>query len=146
ELGRTIMVAAGDNVALGLLLGMVLSMLIGLGLPTPAAYALIAIVMIPFLIDLGVPAMAAHFFGFYFAIFSAVTPPVAVGVLAATRISGAGFYATVREAARMSLVAILIPYTFVVFPSILAFPDVGLRATFACLSLMAAIVMWGAAI
>lgn len=146
DLGRTIMLVAGDNVALGLLLGMVLSMLIGLGLPTPAAYALIAIVMIPFLIDLGVPAMAAHFFGFYFAIFSAVTPPVAVGVLAATRISGAGFYATVREAARMSLVAILIPYTFVAFPSILAFPDLTLNAILACLSLVAAVVMWGAAI
>ncbi len=146
ELGRTIMVAAAGDLALALILGMGLAMIIGFGLPTPAAYALIAIVMIPFLIDHGVPAIAAHFFGFYFAIFSAVTPPVAVGVMAATRISGASFYGTILQASRIAAVTLLIPYTFVAYPSILAFPAIGLEAVVACLALLGATVMWGMAI
>lgn len=146
EFGRAIMVAAAGSVTLALIYGMGLSMIIGLGLPTPAAYALIAITMIPFLIDQGVPALSAHFFGFYFAIFSAVTPPVAVGIMAATRISGASFYGTVVQSCRICATALLIPYTFVAYPSILAFPAIGTDAVLACLALMGATVMWGAAI
>jgi TRAP transporter 4TM/12TM fusion protein len=146
DLGRTVMLIAGDRVWLALIFGMLISVLVGLGLPTPAAYALIAIIMIPSLIDLGIEPLIAHFFGFYFAIFSAVTPPVAVGVMAATRISGGSFYRTAVEAGRMSLVSILLPFAFVAFPSLLAFPAIGFNGVVVSAALLITALFWGAAV
>lgn len=146
DLGRTVMLVAGDNVWLALILGMLISALVGLGLPTPAAYALIAIIMIPSLIDIGLDPMVAHFFGFYFAIFSAITPPVAVGVMAATRISGGSFYRTALEAGRMSVVSILLPFAFVVFPSLLDFPRIGLEGVLVSIALIVTALFWGASV
>jgi TRAP transporter 4TM/12TM fusion protein len=146
DLGRTIMLISDGNVFPALLLGMGLALFVGLGLPTPAAYALIAIIMIPFLQDFGIAPLTAHFFGFYFAIFSAITPPVAVGVMAASRISGGSFYGTAYEAGRMSLTAILIPYAFVAYPSILAFPNIGWDGLAVSAALIASTIFWGASI
>ncbi len=146
DIGRTIMLFSGGEIIWALLLGMLIALLVGLGLPTPAAYALIAIIMIPFLQDFGLEPIVAHFFGFYFAIFSAITPPVAVGVMAAARISGASFYRTAYEAGRMSLTAILIPFAFVAYPSILAFPDLGWDGLTVSAALLVATAFWGAAI
>ena len=146
DMGRLIMQAAGGEVFIALVLGMLIALLAGLGLPTPAAYALIAIIMVPFLIDIGVAPLVAHFFGFYFAIFSAITPPVAVGVMAATRISGNSFYGTAYEAIRMSLIAVLIPYTFAAFPALLAFPHIGFEGLVVCLALVVTAIFWGASI
>lgn len=146
DLGRSIILLSGGELFLALLLGMGLSLLVGLGLPTPAAYALIAIIMIPFLQDMGLEPLVAHFFGFYFAIFSAITPPVAVGVLTASRISGASFYLTAWEAGRMSLTAVLIPYAFVAYPELLAFPDIGWRGLVVSAALLATTMLWGLSI
>jgi TRAP-type uncharacterized transport system fused permease subunit len=81
---------------------MAIAIVIGMGLPTPAAYSLCAIVMIPSLIDVGVDPLVAHFFGFYFAVYSAFTPTVAVGVLMAVRISGGSFAGTVVETSSLA--------------------------------------------
>ena len=124
RLGRLMIETSGDSLAIGLVLGMIISLFIGMGLPTPAAYSLIAIVVIPSLIDLGMPPIAAHFFGFYFAVYSSLTPPVAVGVLTAVRISGAGFMSTARECLRLGGVGLLLPFMFVAFPNILEFPNI----------------------
>ncbi len=146
DLGRVTMQAAGGHVVLGLILGMVLCIFVGMGLPTPAAYALLAIIMIPFLIDLGVTPIVAHFFGFYFAIFSAVTPPVAVGVMTATRISGGSFYGTASRCLKLSTMCVLIPYSFVAFPALLEFPHVSGAAVVVSVALLLATAGWGAAI
>lgn len=146
DLGRVLMQAAGGHVVAALLLGMVLSLFVGLGLPTPAAYALLAIIMIPFLIDIGVQPIVAHFFGFYFAIFSAVSPPVAVGVLTATRISHGSFYGTALEAIKLSAVCFLIPYSFVAFPSLLGFPTLTLNAAAVIVTLLFSTAGWGACV
>lgn len=146
DLGRTIMLVAGHEVWLALILGMLIALFVGLGLPTPAAYALIAIIMVPSLIDLGIEPIIAHFFGFYFAIFSAITPPVAVGAMAASRISGGSFYRTAWEAGRMSMVSILLPFAFVAFPSLLAFPAIGIEGVLVAGALIVTAVFWGASI
>jgi TRAP transporter 4TM/12TM fusion protein len=146
DLGRTIMLISDGSLFPALLLGMAIALFVGLGLPTPAAYALIAIIMIPFLQDVGVAPLTAHFFGFYFAIFSAITPPVAVGVMAASRISGGSFYGTAYQAGRMSLTAILIPYAFVAYPSILAFPNVDWQGLTVSAALIVTTIFWGASI
>lgn len=124
SLGRLMIEASAGNLAIGLLLGMGVALVIGMGLPTPAAYALIAIVVVPSLIDLGIEPMVANFYGFYFAIFSTLTPPVAVGILTAIRISEGSFMGTAWECFKLGGVCFIVPFLFVAFPNILGFPDI----------------------
>lgn len=121
-LGRLMIEASSGNLAIGLLLGMAVALFIGMGLPTPAAYSLIAIVVVPSLIDLGLKPIVANFYGFYFAIFSTLTPPVAVGVLTAIRISNGTFKGTAIESIKMGGVCFIVPFLFVAFPTVLDFP------------------------
>ncbi len=117
--GSLISQVSRDSVLTALAVGMVVSLIVGMGLPTPAAYALIAIIVVPSLIDAGLEPLTANMYGFYFAIFSALTPPVAVGILVAVRISGGRFMASAWEAAKLGGLALLIPFLFVSFPSLL---------------------------
>ncbi len=146
RLGRLMIETSGDSLAIGLVLGMIISLFIGLGLPTPAAYSLIAIVVIPSLIDLGMPPLAAHFFGFYFAVYSSLTPPVAVGVLTAVRISGAGFMGTAWECLRLGGVGLLLPFMFVAFPNILGFPNIEIETWIASVLMLIGSYMLAAAL
>ena len=121
--GRLMIDVAGDSQVIALLLGMAITILIGMGLPTPAAYSLAAIVVVPSLIDVGITPLAAHFYGFYFAVFSSFTPPVAVGCLMAARISGGSFMATCIECFKLGGVCMLLPFFMVAFPNSLQFPN-----------------------
>ena len=69
-----------------LLLSMVASLLLGMGLPTSAAYMVLAVLVAPVLLNLGVSKMAAHLFLLYFGAISTITPPVALSVFAASGI------------------------------------------------------------
>ena len=113
-MGRAIGIFSDGSLWTALFIGMIVSLFIGMGLPTPAAYALIAIVVVPALIDVGLSPLAANMFGFYFAIFSALTPPVAVGILTAARISGGSFMGTVVECLKLGGVCFVVPYVFVI--------------------------------
>ncbi len=123
-LGRLMIDFASGSLAIGLILGMLVALFIGMGLPTPAAYALIAIVVVPSLIDLGLDPLVANFYGFYFAIFSTLTPPVAVGILTAVKISNGRFMGTALECFKLGGTCFLVPFLFVGFPNILDFPDI----------------------
>jgi TRAP-type uncharacterized transport system fused permease subunit len=106
-----------------LLIGtMIVSLILGMGLPTPVAYVIVAVALVPFLQQLGVTGLEAHFFVFYFAVFSALTPPVAVGVLAAAKLAEAPFLASAMESMKMALNLLIIPFAFVYNPSLLEFP------------------------
>ena len=122
-LGRLMIEVSSGNLAIGLVVGMLVALFIGMGLPTPAAYALIAIVVVPSLIDLGLAPLVANFYGFYFAIFSTLTPPVAVGILTALRISNGSFIGTAIECIKLGGVCFLVPFLFVAFPNVLGFPN-----------------------
>jgi TRAP-type uncharacterized transport system fused permease subunit len=88
-------------------------------MPTTAAYAIGASVLAPALIRLGVAPLAAHMFLFYFAVISAVTPPVALAAFAAASIAKAPMWATGVQATRLSIAGFLIPYMFVYGPPLL---------------------------
>ncbi|MAL80628.1 MAG: C4-dicarboxylate ABC transporter [Sneathiella sp.] len=105
---------SAGNIVIGLLLTMIVSLILGCGVPPVAAYSLVALVAIPTIVKMGVPVMAAHFFCFYFAIISAVTPPVAMGALAASAIARANYFSTAMKAFRLSLAGFIIPF-FIVF-------------------------------
>jgi TRAP-type uncharacterized transport system fused permease subunit len=107
-----------------LLLGaMVVSLLLGMGLPTPVAYVVVALALSPFIQQLGVPALHAHFFVFYFAVFSTLTPPIAVSVLAAAKLAEARFLGTAVDAMKLAVTTFIIPFAFVFHPELLSFPN-----------------------
>ncbi len=110
-------VAVGSaNLLLALVLTMVASLLLGTGVPTSAAYLIVAFFVAPALVDLGIELMAAHFFVFYFAVFSLVTPPVAPAALTASVLAGANFWKTGVEAFKVSAAGFLIPYLMIWSP------------------------------
>ena len=94
-------------------------MVFGLGLPTPAAYLIVALLGAPALVETGVPILAAHMFVFYFANVSALTPPVAIAALVAANIAKAKFLPTAFASVRLSLPAFLLPFLFLAHPQIL---------------------------
>ena len=111
-----------DN-ALVLLVGaMLLALIFGMGLPTPAAYVLVALTLGHFLQQLGIDRIPAHFFIQYFAVFSAVTPPVALASLAGAKIAGASFWGTSVESFKLVVPAFVVPFAFIYHPELLAFP------------------------
>ena len=107
-----------------LLLGtMIVSLFLGMGLPTPVAYVVVSLTLVPFLQQGGIEAILAHFFVFYFAVFSTLTPPVAVSALAAAKLSGGTFIGTAVDGMKLMLTTFIIPYGFVYHPELLSFPN-----------------------
>jgi TRAP transporter 4TM/12TM fusion protein len=110
---------AGDSLAPALIITMLAGIILGMGLPTTAAYIVQAALLIPALIKLGVPVIAAHLFVFYFAIISAITPPVAMAVYAAAGISGSNVWKTGLTAVKIGATGFIVPFMFVYGPSLL---------------------------
>jgi TRAP transporter 4TM/12TM fusion protein len=125
RLGSFLVTVLPDN-ALVLLMGAaVLSLILGMGLPTPVAYLIVAIALVPFLQQLGLKAFLAHYFVFYFAVYSALTPPVAVAALAGAKLAGASNWETAKESMKLATTTFIIPFAFVYRPQLLDFPNVG---------------------
>lgn len=97
---------------LALVFAMFISILLGMGMPTTAAYAVAASVVAPGLVQLGIEPLTAHFFVFYFAVVSAITPPVALASYAAAGISGANAMATSVASFRIGIAAFIVPFMF----------------------------------
>jgi TRAP transporter 4TM/12TM fusion protein len=113
HLQRWLLDMAGNSLLLSLLGAVVLTLIFGTGLPTSAAYLMAAVLLGPALQNLGVPALAAHLFIFYFAVLSMVTPPVALAAYAAAGISGASQWTTGWVASLIAMPGFLIPFAFV---------------------------------
>ena len=110
---------SAGNKFLGLFFTMIVCIVLGMGLPTTAAYVLAASVTGPALIKLGLSPMAAHLFVFYFAIISAITPPVCAAVFAATAIAKSNWLTTGWLAVRMGMGGFLAPFCFAYCPPLL---------------------------
>jgi TRAP transporter 4TM/12TM fusion protein len=110
---------AGDALIPALILTMIAGVVLGMGMPTTAAYIVQAALLIPALVKLGVMKVAAHMFVFYFATISAISPPVALAVYAAAGIGGAKLWPTGIWAMRVAATGFIIPYCFVYGPSLL---------------------------
>ncbi|MBM3358346.1 MAG: TRAP transporter fused permease subunit [Betaproteobacteria bacterium] len=113
NLQRWLLDAAGNSLMITLVGAMLLTIIFGMGMPTAAAYLVSAILVAPALQELGVPALAAHLFVFYFAILSMVTPPVALAAYAAAGISRSNLWTTGWIAFVIAIPGFLIPYAFV---------------------------------
>ena len=114
----------GSNIWLVLILTAFAAFILGLGLPTSAAYLLLAVLIAPALVRLGIDPIVAHMFIFYYGLVSAITPPVALAAYAAASISGADANATAVESIRLGFVKLLVPFLFVTMPGLLLRDDV----------------------
>jgi TRAP transporter 4TM/12TM fusion protein len=103
----------GGSFALSLVVLMIVSLAIGMGAPTIVAYVLCAIAVVPAVQDLGVGLLAAHFFAFYFATFSHITPPVAGAVVTACQLAKSKYTTTALQAVRLAWPLFLVPFLFV---------------------------------
>ena len=103
---------AGVSQLLALFFAMCIAILLGMGMPTTAAYAVAASVVAPGLVQLGIPQLTAHFFVFYFAVVSAITPPVALASYAAAGISGANPMSTSVASFKIGIAAFIVPFMF----------------------------------
>jgi TRAP transporter 4TM/12TM fusion protein len=103
---------AAQNQLLALFFAMVIAVMLGMGMPTTAAYAVAAAVVAPGLIALDIPPLTAHFFVFYFAVMSAITPPVALAAYAGAALAGADPMRTSVEAFKFGLAAFVVPFMF----------------------------------
>ena len=125
KLPSALLPIAATNLMLALFFLMISTIILGMGLPSSVCYLLMAILVGPVLLDLGVVPLAAHFFIFYFGMMSMVTPPVALAAYAASAIAGSGIMATGFAAFRFALVGFALPYAFVLRPALLWLSESG---------------------
>jgi TRAP transporter 4TM/12TM fusion protein len=120
------------NLFLALLLTALGSIVLGMGLPTTAAYVVLAALGAPALIQLGVPLLAAHLFIFYFGCISNVTPPVSLAAYAASGIAGSPPLKTAWTAMVLAFAGFIVPFMFVYGPPLLLVGSVGEIALVVC--------------
>ncbi len=122
---------SGGVPVIGLLLTMVAAIILGMGLPTTAAYLILATVVAPALAQMGVPLLTAHMFVFFFGCVSTITPPVALASYVAAGVADADVNRVGWTAFRYGLVCYLLPFAFFFGPALLAdgtFLDIGFTA------------------
>lgn len=110
---------AGDNLLLLAGLVAIVCLVFGMGMPSGSAYILAAMLGAPALTTYGVPLIVAHFFVFYFAELSAITPPVAIGGLVASGLAGANFMKTCLVSMRLAIAGFVLPFLFLYRPALL---------------------------
>ena len=115
---------------------MFLAILLGMGMPTVPAYINVALLMGPMIVGLGIATFTAHMFIFYFAVASAITPPVAIAAFAAASITRADPMATGFSAVRSGVVMFVIPFVFAFYPELLLIDAAKLDPTAASTALL----------
>jgi TRAP transporter 4TM/12TM fusion protein len=110
---------AQNALVLALVLTAIAGIVLGMGMPTTPAYIVMVALLVPALIKLGAPTPAAHMFAFYFAILSAITPPVALAVFAAASLAKADLWAAGWAAVRVGAAGFIVPFMFVYEPMLL---------------------------
>jgi TRAP transporter 4TM/12TM fusion protein len=110
---------AKDTLLLALVLTMLAGIVLGMGMPTTPAYIIMTALLVPAIIKLGVVVPAAHMFALYFAVLSAITPPVALAVFAAAGIAKADLWASGWAAVKIGAAGFIVPFMFVYEPALL---------------------------
>ncbi|SNR25587.1 TRAP transporter permease [Halorubrum vacuolatum] len=115
----TLMSLSGGVLIIAAVMAMGICILLGLGMPTTAAYTVVALLVAPTLINqFFLPEFSAHFFVFYAAILAGLTPPIATCVAVACSIAGSDFWETCFEAVKISAPLFILPFSFIYHPGI----------------------------
>ena len=117
--GLEIQIVGGVYLMMALCCAMLCAILLGMGMPTVPAYVNVALLLGPLLTNLGVSMFTAHMFVFYFAVASAITPPVAIAAFAAASITKTEPMQTGIAAVRVGIVLFTIPFVFAWYPELL---------------------------
>ena len=120
---QLVIALAQNSLVLALVMTMIAGIILGMGMPTTPAYIVMVSLLVPAIIKLGVIAPAAHMFAFYFAIISAITPPVALAVYAAAGLAKADLWESGLAAMRVGAPAFIVPFMFVYEPAIMMIGD-----------------------
>ena len=116
---NVIVTLGGDSILLAGVCAMVATMILGMGMPTVAAYILAASVIAPALVQINVEPLAAHFFVFYYAIFAGLTPPVCGTVFVAAAMAESNWVKTALISIQLSIGAFLVPFILIMNPGII---------------------------
>jgi len=114
---------AQNSLLLALILTMIAGIVLGMGMPTTPAYIIMTALLVPAIIKLGVVEPAAHMFAFYFAILSAITPPVALAVFAAAGLAKADLWRSGLASVKIGAAGFIVPFMFVYEPALLMIGD-----------------------
>lgn len=114
----TITLGGQNEILIGLIVALA-CLVLGMGIPTTAAYVLVAAVMAPALISIGIEPLASHMFVFYYATISVITPPLCVAVFVAASIAGTGWWGVALNAVRLGAVTYVVPFMFLTYPGML---------------------------
>lgn len=140
------MIGVSGGTAVGSLILVILGCIImGMGLPTVAAYIIGAVLYVPALKGFGISALSAHFFIFYYCVLSMVTPPVALAAYAAAGVSGGSVMRTSMAAFALSAVAFFIPFSFI-FDEAVLFTGSYLKVAYVTAGLFLATAIWAVAL
>ncbi|WP_236628178.1 MULTISPECIES: TRAP transporter permease [unclassified Sulfitobacter] len=120
---NVILTISGEQPAVTLVIAAVVTIILGLGMPTPSAYILAAVLVGPALAKLGYPILQSHMFLLYYAVLSALTPPIAVAALAAAAIADEDPFRIAFSAVRLAAVGFLLPFAFIFNPGLLLLGD-----------------------
>ena len=112
-----------NSLAAALVLTALAGIVLGMGMPTTPAYIMMVALLVPAIIKLGAITPAAHMFAFYFAILSAITPPVALAVFAAAGLARCGLWEAGYESVRIAAPTYIVPFMFVYEPALLTIGD-----------------------
>ena len=110
---------AAGLLPVGYLITAVAATILGMGLPTVAAFIVVSVLAVPALVDLGASNLHANFFVLYFSVFSAITPPVALAALAGSRVAESDYIKTCFASLQFGTVGYLLPFYFVFNPALL---------------------------
>ena len=129
-----IVALAGNQVIIALFLTMLCCIVLGMGVPTTANYCIMAATCAPILIRMGVPAIAAHFFVFYFGIVADLTPPVALAAYAGAAIAQANPMKTALTSTKLAIAAFIVPYVFALNPAMLLIDTTAAEVILICVT------------
>lgn len=119
KISGLIVTASGGVPVIALVLTMLVSIILGMGLPTTAAYLILATVVAPALVDMGVPLLTAHLFVFFYGCISTITPPVALASYVAAGIAGSDINKTSWTAFAYGITSYILPFMFFFGPALL---------------------------
>ena len=110
---------AGGNIFVLLLMGLMICIILGMGMPTPIAYLLVALFVAPALVEVGIPRLAAHLFLLYGAVKAGSTPPIAVVAMVAAGVAKTDFWETAWKAFAFSVPTFVLAFAFIYYPELL---------------------------
>jgi len=146
KLSNLMLGVAEGNQFLLLVLAAASCLVFGLGMPTPAAYSLVAVIGAPALVGYGIDVLAAHMYVFFFANMSAVTPPVALAALVASKLAKDSYMRTAFIASRLAIPGFVLPFLFIYNPELLMLDGSIVKRLFLFITILLAFISLNAAL